>query len=143
MDPIKETDFGMMMQRGAHFHFTRGDQWFTTAPDGTTLAGYIPDPDYKEPKVLIDGRAAPEGVKRKLFAFKVMHCGWECDEDGWVVEMEDGSRALVLMNHMSLYVAKPSELRKKLTEYKKVAAATEKALAMVTRKGSKPNGRQP
>jgi hypothetical protein len=121
-----------MILVGKHVHIWQNDAWHTALPGGGIVAGIIPDSDYEQPKVLLDGRAAPEGVKRALFQFKVMHCGWECDEDGWVVEMDDGSRALVLMNHMHLYVAEPSELSEKLAEYERVAADTNKALSMLS-----------
>lgn len=69
--------------------------------------------------------------RRTLFHFKVMHCGWECDEDAWVVELKDGSRALVTTSHCSTYVASADEFKEKLGEYEAVAASTRKALEMV------------
>lgn len=69
--------------------------------------------------------------KRTLFHFKVMFSGWECDDDAWVVELKDGSRALVTTSHCSAYVAKPAEFAEKLEEYAKVVSDTQKALEML------------
>jgi hypothetical protein len=88
--------------RGTHTHFYRDGEWFTGLPGGVILRGYVPDLHYIEPKVLLDGKRAPEGVKQGLFQFTVLHAGWECDDKGWVVEMEDGSKALVLSSHTTI-----------------------------------------
>lgn len=69
--------------------------------------------------------------KRTLFHFKVMYSGWECDDDAWVVELKDGSRALVTTTHCSTYVAETGEFEEKLEKYAKVVSDTQKALAMV------------
>lgn len=75
------------------------------------------------------------GYKRTLHSFKVLWAGWECDEDGWVVEMKDGSRALILSSHMAPYVAEPSELVEKLAEYDKVVTDTNAALDLLRDSG--------
>lgn len=123
----------MFMTVGNHMHCFDGERSWTFVPGQGRVDGYVPDPDYVEPEVLLDGCAAPDGVKRKLFKFKVMHCGWECDDDGWVVEMKDGSKALVMSSHNHLYVAEPADLEKKIAEYEKVLGASRKALKLLSR----------
>lgn len=71
------------------------------------------------------------GYKSTLFHFKVLYEGWEMDNDAWVVELENGERALVATSHGSTYVARPAEFREKLSEYERAAVDTRHAMEMV------------
>lgn len=73
------------------------------------------------------------GFKRTLFHFKVLHEGWEMDNDAWVVELKDGSRTLVSTSHGGTYVTQADFFEDKVAEYRSVLAATEQALAMATK----------
>jgi hypothetical protein len=76
-------------------------------------------------------RRSIKGYRRTLLHFKVMFSGWECDDDGWVVELKDGRVVPVLSSHCALYIADLDELHEKLAEYQEVATDTEKAIRMV------------
>jgi hypothetical protein len=108
--------------RGGYLYTYGANGWMTRLPNGDIIDGVVENPDYVAPEPL---------YKRKLFKFPVMWSGWECDDEGWVVEMADGSRALLLTDHTAEYIAKPKKLREKIREYKKAIAASEKALAML------------
>jgi len=71
------------------------------------------------------------GFKLILHHFKVLHDGWEMDNDAWVVERQDGSRAIVTTNHGGTYVAEPKEFEDKAAEYRSVLDGTLAALALV------------
>lgn len=81
-------------------------------------------------KMTFDGAKVP-GYKATLFHFSVLFEGWEMDNDSWVVELEDGERAIVTTSHGDTYVAERREFEEKLAEYERVAADTRKALEMV------------
>jgi hypothetical protein len=68
---------------------------------------------------------------KKLYEFPVMHSGWEMDSKGWVVELADGRRAILLANHGVEYLAKPSELHELIEEYQQAISATRKALGIL------------
>lgn len=55
--------------------------------------------------------------KRTLHTFVIFHEGWELDNAGWVVELEDGARRIVWTSHGGYVIAdiqKLSELTAKL-----------------------------
>ena len=68
-----------------------------------------------------------------LFEFSVAHAGWELDAKGWIVEMPDGERRLVLTNHEVPYFAKKHELDDLLTRYRGFIAETKKAARFLRR----------
>jgi hypothetical protein len=63
-----------------------------------------------------------------IFEFKVLYAGWECDENGYVKEREDGSRYIELTNHGKHYEAQPGELEEKILEYEDAIRNTFKAI---------------
>ena len=71
-----------------------------------------------------------EAHGRIIYEFEVLHTAWELDYKGWVVE-SSGVRKLILTNHGVTYVAKKSDLKKKIQEYNKTIKGTEKALKLL------------
>jgi hypothetical protein len=69
--------------------------------------------------------------KRTLLTFPVLWAGWECDDEGWVVELKDGSRALVMSSHCHESIVEPGRLQEKIAEYEEAAHASKKALALL------------
>lgn len=71
---------------------------------------------------------------KKIFEFPVLHAGWEMDAKGWVIEKEDGTRAVLLTKHdANEYEAPVSELIAKLAEYGEATIAMEHALYLLKR----------
>lgn len=64
-----------------------------------------------------------------LFEFPVLYSGWECDEKGYVVDV-DGKSCIVLTSHGRTYFAKNAELEFKIKEYKEAIKKSEQALRM-------------
>ena len=71
-------------------------------------------------------------VKNILKDFVILHKGWEMDNIGWIVELENGERKLVLTNHGSSYVADIKELEKKIKEYERLTASDKDAIGMMS-----------
>lgn len=69
---------------------------------------------------------------RKLFAFAVLHTGWELDATAWVAELDNGQRVLVMSNHGNEYIAQPQELLEKIAEYENCIADSKRALDMLS-----------
>jgi hypothetical protein len=65
-----------------------------------------------------------------IMKFPVMHCGWESDAEGSLVNTDEG-RKLVLSNHGQNYFAKAEELEAILTGYLDVVDQTELALKLL------------
>jgi hypothetical protein len=65
-----------------------------------------------------------------IMKFPVMHCGWESDAEGSLVNTEEG-RKLVLSNHGRNYFAKAEQLEAILTGYLDVVDQTELALKLL------------
>lgn len=78
----------------------------------------------------IDGKKIAFILKQ----FKLLYSGWELDDLGWIVEFTDASRAIILTNHGSPYVARKSVLLDKIKEYEEVIEQTHKALESVEAK---------
>lgn len=79
--------------------------------------------------VVLQGATSP--VERIISTFKVAHVGWEMDNVGAVVELEDGTRRLVLTNHCSPYIADPSELNNLISRYIRELSGMQAALDAV------------
>ena len=62
-------------------------------------------------------------VSKVLHTAKVLHDGWEMDNEAWVVEFEDGTRAVFTTSHGGLYVADRAEFEDKLRETEESAAS--------------------
>lgn len=63
-----------------------------------------------------------------LHTFQRAFPGWECDEEGWIVEIK-GERKLVLSSHGGLYFADDkNELEGDLERYKSLIDGAEKAI---------------
>lgn len=71
------------------------------------------------------------GYAKLLLTFRVLHDGWEMDNEGRVYEGAEGKRFLVLTNHGGEYRAELSALDEKIAEYKAVLADSEKARALL------------
>jgi hypothetical protein len=69
-----------------------------------------------------------------IFEFKVLFTGWECDEDGYVKEREDGSRFFELTNHGNPYEAELFEVTNKIAEYEEAIRQTQKAVNLFLEK---------
>ena len=50
------------------------------------------------------------------------------DNDGWLVELENGQRKIVLTHHDNPYFAEPKELSKKIEQYQKLIISYKKVL---------------
>ena len=70
-------------------------------------------------------------VAKVLHTAKVLHDGWEMDNEAWAVEFEDGSRAVFWTSHGGLYVAERSEFEDKLRETEGSAASIRTLLALM------------
>lgn len=70
-------------------------------------------------------------ITKILHEFKILHEGWELDNAGWVVELYDEEKKIVLTNHGQPYFASPKELSKKCEEYKLLLKEAAKAIHMV------------
>jgi hypothetical protein len=55
-------------------------------------------------------------MSKEIFRFKIMHSGWELDNEGWIVEHEDGRRELRTTSHTSECEMSSRELEDKITE---------------------------
>jgi len=55
-------------------------------------------------------------MSKEIFRFKILHAGWELDNEGWIVEHEDGHRELRTTNHTSECEMSLRELEEKIIE---------------------------
>lgn len=67
---------------------------------------------------------------QKILEFRVMYCGWEMDDLGWIVEDDDGEKKILLTSHGQEYIAEPDELLDSIAEYQDVIEETKQALAL-------------
>jgi hypothetical protein len=84
----------------------------------------------KEIYKLLKDRLSNDNLPIYLHKFDVLFHGWECDPDGWIVEV-DNERLVILTDHGSSYIATTKELKERLKYYRTVIEATEKAIAIV------------
>jgi hypothetical protein len=67
-----------------------------------------------------------------LYEFKILYCGWECDEDGWVVKNKTTKKcSIIRTNHGTPYIADTHELENKIEEYQRCINSTQLALSFV------------
>ena len=71
-----------------------------------------------------------------IFVFPVLWESWECDSRGEIHERPDGTRYLQMTNHGSPYEAKPTELGKKIHEYREAIKKTREALRLLSEHSS-------
>lgn len=62
--------------------------------------------------------------------FPILHCGWECDGEGFIVEKKE-KRYAVLTNHSNPYICSVEELHKKIVEYKEAIQTTNRAILLL------------
>ena len=55
-------------------------------------------------------------MSKEIFRFKILHAGWELDNEGWIIEHEDGRRALRTTSHTSECEMPLRELEEKIIE---------------------------
>ncbi len=67
-------------------------------------------------------------VKKVVHTATLLHNGWEMDNQGWIVEFEDGQRAALTTSHGGVYPWTKQEAEEKLAETEASAASIRKAL---------------
>lgn len=67
-------------------------------------------------------------ITKVLAEAVVLHQGWEMDNRAWAVEFTDGSRAVLMTSHGSLYSVTDEGLRRKLEETRQSVVELEKLL---------------
>lgn len=70
-------------------------------------------------------------VAKVLHTAQVLYDGWETDNEAWVVEFEDGTRAVLTTSHGALYVADRAEFENKLRETEESAASIRTLLGLI------------
>lgn len=55
-------------------------------------------------------------MSKEIFRFKVLHAGWELDNEGWIIENEDGRRELRTTSHTNECEMPVRELEEKIIE---------------------------
>ena len=70
-------------------------------------------------------------IAKVLHTARVLHDGWELDNEAWAVEFEDGTRAILWTSHGGLYVAKRAEFEDKLREMEESAASIRTLLGLM------------
>lgn len=88
-------------------------------------------------KVISD--QAQDFAKKKeltiLFAFDILHCGWEMDFEGLVCRDKMGYNVLVVGDHASFQIQKNNDiLKQKIKEYEKAIKQTRSALGWLETK---------
>jgi len=63
-----------------------------------------------------------------LEKFPVMHVGWECDSEGYLVEDENKIVKIVMTNHGFFYFPTAIEMQELINGYKKITDKTETIL---------------
>lgn len=71
-----------------------------------------------------------ENFGKIICKFPILHSGWEMDGEGFVVEKEN-KRNIILTNHSNPYISSIDELDKKISEYKEVIQATDRAIHLL------------
>lgn len=69
-------------------------------------------------------------IKQVLHTATLMYVGWEMDNSGWIVELEDGSRAALTTSHGGVCPWTREEAEEKLAETEASAASIRKALEL-------------
>ena len=69
-------------------------------------------------------------VKRVIHTATILHNGWEMDNEGWIVELDDGNTAAMTTSHGSVYPWIREESEEKLAETERSSASIRQALAM-------------
>lgn len=54
-------------------------------------------------------------MSKEIFRFKILHAGWELDNEGWIIE-QDGRRELRTTSHTSECEMSLRELEEKIIE---------------------------
>ena len=72
-----------------------------------------------------------QNTDKVIDTFNVLHCGWDCDSTGWVMERENGERYIMLTDHGQKYIASEDELQAKIDEYTKAVDCTIDALRLL------------
>lgn len=63
--------------------------------------------------------------------FTILHEGWEQDCNGYVCKDKQGKLVLVLSSCGHFYIAKKSELEKKIAEYEQLIKEYRKVISMI------------
>lgn len=68
-----------------------------------------------------------------VFTFRILHDGWESDNEAWIARNKKGKLVLLMTSHGSLYDygRDISELHEKLIETKESLAGIKKAIALI------------
>lgn len=69
-------------------------------------------------------------VKAVLHTATLLYKGWEMDNHGWIVEIEDGSKLALTTSHGGLYRWAKKEAEEKLRETEASAESIRKALEL-------------
>ena len=69
-------------------------------------------------------------VKVVLHTATLLHNGWELDNSGWIVEMEDGSKKALTTDHGGVCPWTREEAEEKLAETEASAASIRRALEL-------------
>lgn len=69
-------------------------------------------------------------VKKVIHTATLLYSGWEMDNEGWIVELEDGTRAALTTSHGGVYPWTRQEAEEKLAETEASAASIRKALEL-------------
>lgn len=67
-------------------------------------------------------------VKKVLHTSTILHNGWEMDNAGWIVKMEEGTTKAFTTNHGGVYEWSKQDLKDKIIETKKSLDSLQKAL---------------
>ena len=46
-----------------------------------------------------------QSTDKVVYTFDMLHCGWDCDSTGWVMERENGERYVMLTDNGKKYNA--------------------------------------
>jgi hypothetical protein len=69
-------------------------------------------------------------IKEVVHTATILHTGWEMDNEAWIVDFEDDSRATVTTNHGGICQWSRQEAEQKLAETEASAASIRKALEL-------------
>lgn len=78
----------------------------------------------------IKSRGYPNAVK-VLHVVTILHCGWELDNYGWIVEMADKSLKAFTTNHTGLCEWSLSELEEKIKETEESLTSLKEAQKLI------------
>jgi len=68
---------------------------------------------------------------KTVFRFRILHDGWDSDNEGWVEQDDSGEYKIYSTNHDQIYEMDKKELEAKLFEYQSVVLGTYKALNFI------------